>query len=250
MKSIIKADPFAVGGTYNGMYCLDDNGELVFSVETEENVFTSPSAVSTGSGVGIFFGSEDGYIYGVDENGNALSGWPKDTGNNVVGSVAFSDLDNDGSPEVISTNEEGTIFAYHLDGTDVMYFPITGDFSYSSSPQVLDFDGDNDLELFAGSTLGLEVFDVKTEGSNEGYWNTHRANQARTGYMEISGSSCTTADINSDGIVDILDIVQTINIAMGFMDPTDQQLCAADVNSDGIVDILDIVLMVNIVISG
>ena len=58
-------------------------------------------------------------IYGVDENGNALSGWPKDPGNNVVGAVAFSDLDNDGSPEVVSTNEAGSILSYHLDGTDI-----------------------------------------------------------------------------------------------------------------------------------
>ena len=56
--------------------------------------------------------------------------------------------------------------------------------------------------------------------------------------------------INEDGIVDILDIVQTINIAMGFMNPTDIQLCAADVNGDGIVDILDIVMMVNILLGG
>ena len=37
---------------------------------------------------------------------------------------------------------------------------------------------------------------------------------------------------------------------MGFMDPTADQACAADVNGDGIVDILDIVLMVNIIIGG
>ena len=106
------------------------------------------------------------------------------------------------------------------------------------------------MELLAGSTLGLEVFDIKTQGVNEGYWSTHRGNQSRTGYIELSGSSCTTADLNSDGIIDILDIVQTINIAMGFTTPTEVQLCAADVNGDGIVDILDIVMMVNIVIGG
>ena len=239
------------GSKDDNMYCLNENGELLFSIETGGNIFTSVSAVSTSNGTGIFFGSEDGSIYGVDQNGNALPGWPKDTGSNVIGSVAFSDLDNDGSPEVISTNEAGTIFAYHLDGSDITYFPITGDFSYSSSPQILDLDGDGDLELFVGSTLGVEVFDVKTEGSNEGYWNTHRANQSRTGYIELTGSSsCTTADVNSDGIVDILDIVQTINIAMDFMSPTAVQLCAADVNGDSIVDILDIVMMVNIVIGG
>ena len=233
------------------MYCLDNNGQLVFSVETNGNVFTSVSGVSISSGIGIFFGSEDGYIYGVDQNGNALPGWPKDTGSNVIGSIAFSDLDNDGNPEVISTNQAGSILAYNIDGGDIMYFPITGDFSYSSSPYIIDFDGDSDLELFAGTTLGVEVFDVKTSGSSENYWTTHRANNHRTGYIELSSSSnCMIADVNSDGIVDILDIVQTINIAMEFMNPTDVQECAADVNSDGIIDILDIVLMVNIVISG
>ena len=147
-------------------------------------------------------------------------------------------------------NDNGTIFAYHLDGTDITYFPITGDFSYASSPHILDLDSDGDLEIFAGTSLGVEVFDVKTSGISDGYWSTHRGNQSRIGYIELSSSSCTTADVNSDGIIDILDIVQTVNIAMGFMNPTDIQLCAADVNGDSIVDILDIVMMVNIVIGG
>ena len=238
------------GSKDDNMYCLDQNGQLQFSVETGGNVFSSPAAVSTDSGLGIFFGSEDGYIYGVNQNGSALPGWPKDTGTNIVGSVSFSDLDNDGSTEVVANNEAGTIFAYHLDGTSIPYFPIAGDFSYASSPQILDFDNDGDLELFAGSSLGVEVFDVKTEGSNAGYWSTHRSNQSRTGYIELSNSSCTTADVNSDGIIDILDIVQTINIAMGFINPTDIQSCAADINSDSVVDVLDIVMMVNIVLGG
>ena len=62
-------------------------------------------------------------------------------------------------------------------------------------------------------------------------------------------SSCTTADVNSDGIIDILDIVQTINIAMGFMAPTAEQQCAADVNDDGIIDILDAIQIVQIIIN-
>ena len=135
----------------------------------------------------------------------------------------------------------------HDHGGSGKYFYIE---SMGGGVCLLDFDNDGDLELFAGSTVGLEVFDIKSVGSNEGFWNTHRGNQSRTGYIEISNSSCTTADVNSDGIIDILDIVQTINIAMGFASPTDTQLCAADVNGDGIVDILDIVMMVNIVISG
>ena len=253
------------GSKDDNMYCLDENGELLFYIETGGNVFSSPSAVymhlNNWSGIGIFFGSEDGYIYGVDQNGNMLQGWPKDTGNSIVGSIAFSNFDGppDESPEIVATNDTGTIFAYNSEHSDAPdndnhvfedYFPISGDFSYTSSPHIIDLDNDGDIELFAGSSLGLEIFDIKDEGSsNQGFWNTHRANDARTGYIEFSASSsCIAADVNNDGIIDILDIVQTINIVMNFVDPTSNQECAADVNGDGIIDILDIVQMVNIVI--
>ena len=159
------------------------------------------------------------------------------------GSIAFADLDNDSSPEVISTNEAGSILVYHLDGTDITYFPITGDFSYASSPQILDFDGDGDLELFAGSTLGIEAFDVKTQGSNEGYWSTHRSNQYRTGYIELVSSSCTTADVNSDGVVNILDLVEITNLILA--DEYDE---IADMNEDGTLNILDIVSLMNVIL--
>ena len=49
-----------------------------------------------------------------------------------------------------------------------------------------------------------EIFDIKDEGSfSEGFWSTHRANQSRTGYIEFFNSSCTTADLNNDSILNI-----------------------------------------------
>ena len=162
------------------------------------------------------------------------------------------------APEIVVINDSGTIFVYNSENSDAPddyifedYFPISGDFSYTSSPHIIDLDNDGDIVLFAGSSLGLEIFDIKDEGSsNEGFWNTHRANQSRTGYIELLGfSSCVTADLNKDGIIDVLDIVQTINIAMGTINPTSNQECAADINDDGVIDILDIVLMINIIIN-
>jgi len=38
-----------------------------------------------------------------------------------------------------------------------------------------------------------------------------------------------------------------VNIVMGNINPSATQVCAADVNSDTIIDILDIVLIVNII---
>ena len=110
-------------------------------------------------------------------------------------------------------------------------------------------DGDGDVEIFTGSTNTLIVTDIKSEGSVAGYWNTYRGNDKRTGYYEVGGSgACTTADLNDDGIIDILDIVQTVNIVMGNITPSGTQACAADVNGDTIIDILDIVLIVNIIL--
>jgi hypothetical protein len=64
----------------------------------------------------------------------------------------------------------------------------------------------------------------------------------------VGGSgACTTADLNDDAVIDILDIVQTVNIVLGNITPSATQACAADVNGDTIIDILDIVLIVNII---
>ena len=60
---------------------------------------------------------------------------------------------------------------------------------------------------------------------------------------------CTTADVNNDGVVNILDIVSTVNFVMGLTIPNNQELCAADINGDGIVNVLDIVSIVNIILN-
>ena len=157
-------------------------------------------------------------------------------------------MDNDGTPEIISTNGAGQLLSYNGDGSQNQYFPITTEFPYAGSPHIMDLDGDGDLEIFTGSTNTLIVTDIKSEGSVDGYWNTYRGNDKRTGYYEVGGSgACTTADLNDDGIIDILDIVQTVNIVMGNITPSAAQSCAADVNGDTIIDILDIVLIINII---
>ena len=64
------------------------------------------------------------------------------------------------------------------------------------------------------------------------------------------GSECTAGDINADGIINVLDIVQTVNFVMGLTSPTDDESCAADYNGDGIINVLDIVMIVNMIVGG
>ena len=52
-------------------------------------------------------------------------------------------------------------------------------------------------------------------------------------------------DVNSDTVVDILDVITMVNIVLGITEGND----AADVNVDGMVNILDIISIVNIILS-
>jgi len=53
-------------------------------------------------------------------------------------------------------------------------------------------------------------------------------------------------DVNGDGVVNVLDVVKTVNIALGRVQPTDEERQAADANSDGVINVLDVVQIVNI----
>jgi hypothetical protein len=52
-------------------------------------------------------------------------------------------------------------------------------------------------------------------------------------------------DVNNDGIINILDVVSTVNIVLGQAEWLD----AADYNSDGVINVLDIVSIVNIILN-
>ena len=55
-------------------------------------------------------------------------------------------------------------------------------------------------------------------------------------------------DVNFDGQLDILDILEVINYILGINVFSDQQLYSADLNQDGVVNIVDIISLVNIIL--
>jgi len=80
-----------------------------------------------GRGVGLFVSGTKGYVYGYDENGALLPGWP-----NLGASVfvpfnagpAIGDLDGDGKPEIVCGHSTGNLYAWHADGSPVAGFPV------------------------------------------------------------------------------------------------------------------------------
>ena len=70
--------------------------------------------------------------------------------------------------------------------------------------------------------------------------------------LTISGESsslCEKGDVNYDGMVDVFDVIKTVNIILGIdTDPTEEELCAADYDDSGAVDVFDVVKIVNLIL--
>tara|TARA_B100001540_G_scaffold7396_1_gene6513 strand:+ start:248 stop:3241 length:2994 start_codon:yes stop_codon:yes gene_type:complete len=61
---------------------------------------------------------------------------------------------------------------------------------------------------------------------------------------------CLIMDVNNDGLINVIDIVNTVNIILEISsNPTDIELCAADANSDNVINVIDVVTIVNFIFS-
>ena len=66
---------------------------------------------------------------------------------------------------------------------------------------------------------------------------------------ELSGfNGGVLGDVNQDGVINILDIINVINFILG-ESPTSDEFILSDVNQDNIINILDVVLLVNLIIN-
>ncbi len=164
-------------------------------------------------GTGNFYLNRAKYVNGYDWQGNTLPGWPvvlnppvADSRLGVFASPALVDLDADGKLEVLigdmlcvlrCINYDGSVRWSRQVGTDINAFV------QFSSPAVGDIDGDGRLEVVTGGGWHLFAFDALTGAPEAGY-------PIETGYPDLGGtpmvtwSSPTIADVDGDGLVEIL----------------------------------------------
>ena len=57
----------------------------------------------------------------------------------------------------------------------------------------------------------------------------------------------SSADVNYDNILNILDVIMMRDFIVGTNIFSDVQVCQADVNFDGFVDLLDIIIVINMI---
>mgnify|MGYP001455307894 CR=1 FL=1 len=110
------------------------------------------------------------------------------------------------------------------------------------------------FRLGNGNTLitdanSVRIIEVNIEGDIQWEYNytgesnsIARAQKYPLDYLE---TDFLLGDVNNDGIINILDVVSTVNIVLGQAEWVD----AADYNTDGVINVLDIVSIVNIILN-
>ena len=222
------------------LYAINEDGTEHFSVEFTDYISSSISILNDSGNVMIFIGLNNGDIYGLNHNGQIV--FTSNINSKVIGTVIFSDMNYDDTPEIIAVNNQGELYVINLDGSHYEYFPIDYAFPYSSTPIIEDLDNDNDLEIIGGTTNSLIAIDIKENGSNHQFWNMYGANKQRTNFYEVE-SICLNGDLDNSSSFDVSDIVLMVNCVL-------MQSCGecSDMNNDGLENVLDIIQLVNIVL--
>ena len=102
---------------------------------------------------------------------------------------------------------------------------------------------DEALEIYEQALPGYDILPFT------GTWQSTDALHCRVkGIPDLSLFEYRQGDVNTDAVLNVLDIVVSVNFVLGVDSPSTIQYNLADMNSDGVLNILDVILLVNEVI--
>ncbi|MBN1329455.1 MAG: PQQ-like beta-propeller repeat protein [Candidatus Heimdallarchaeota archaeon] len=123
----------------------------LWSFATGGQILTSPAFIDVNSDENfeVVFGSNDHYVYCVDNTGTEV--WKTLVYNDVVASPAVADLDLDGKMEVLVASTDGNLYCFDKDGSQ--NWEIFMNASIYNEPIVVDLDIDGDYEILVTDSI-------------------------------------------------------------------------------------------------
>ena len=107
-------------------------------------------------------------------------------------------------------------------------------------------------EINSGLSESINII-AQNDGMAEGIYNAYlniasNASELESFLIElISSGNGLQGDVNGDMIINVLDVIQVVNMALGEQDP---DYNSADINQDGVINVLDVIQIVNIILEG
>ncbi len=251
-------------GNLGGVYAFKNNGELLSNWPKliDKSIFSSPALKKNSAGnleivVETFpsFASSENpheiWLFNYTGQGRLINASPYIGGN--VFSPILIDIDNDNETDII-TASNNQILAFSNHGQIISGFTKEfreADTIMTSQPILEDIDNDGRLELIKSSSTFMNDY-IYVWDLNASYnpltmeWPQFQHDAQHTGLYgyEPKSYTHTCADLNSDGVRDIIDVSLLINHAFR-NGPEPQPKWIADLNADNVIDILDVSLIIN-----
>ena len=159
-----------------------------------------------------------------------------------------SNITNEGWSTQSNRSAIGARVVLHLADQDIMREIIAGKGHGNMEPLQLHFGMNTHLSA-QGMTIYWPSRDLETNQRKVTYIDGPiEADMAYT-FVEDIGFVGRKGDLNDDEVVDVLDIIISVNYVLGGDTPEPEMLWAADMNFDGILNILDVVRLVNFVLA-
>lgn len=144
----------------------------------------------------IYYGSDNGNLYGYTIAGMEQFGFPFNVGDDIRSSVAVRDVDADGTKELVFGSNNGRLYVLNPFGVEEMSYVQSG--SIVGSPALVDLDVDGDFEIVFTTQEGNagKVFAIHHDGNDvDGF-------PVDLGEKMLVGAAA--GDLENDGVVDIV----------------------------------------------
>jgi len=153
----------------------------------------------------------------------------------------------DGISDTKVAPQGGQVQGFSFDGAvgDSLHWELTG-----SDAKIDFFDANGNRLTPESKTIDEKDVLIIKMPTTTVYALTYGATEAGEMTVKVSIKvAYIQGDVNSDGVVNVTDIVATVNYIMDKPAPNFNK-DAADVNGDGVINVTDIVMMVNIIMTG
>jgi len=161
----------------------------------------------------------------------------------IINSILFN---NDASPIAIGSFSTALL-------ENILFRNNTGTVSIMQSNATINQCQFENTELWIGEWDPIDVSISESEfcdnggdassDSIEGPWTDLGGNNFSDECEEV-----ILGDVNSDGDINVIDVVQLVSFILGNTSPSENEVSAADLNSDGLLNILDVVALVSIIL--